>query len=209
MNHVDFNILYRLAELVDDEQPFNDEETEYMRHISDCKECYDKFISLISIKGVISDSGYIALSNIFNTGNDYEAKEEISKRVMAVISVVKTKIKNKVSVMMEQVEEVKEGLVFEKPFAVAARNTDENNQSELEKLEDIENEKNYVVVDLSSNELLVQIDTRDLKGKSVDIYIIQESGTKMFIPVERVGLLVKGKLSKIPDEQFKLYIEEN
>lgn len=208
MSHIEFDMLYRLAEMVDDDQPFNGEEIKAMEHISNCKECYDKFSSIFSIIEVTSDSGYIALSNIFNIGNDFVEIEKNSKKVMLVISVMMCKIKNTASVMMKQVKPVRDGFIFEMPLAIAARNIDSARETEIRRLEDIENEKNYVIVDPSANELLVQVDTRALKGKDVDIYIIQESGKKVSIPVERIGLLIRGKLSKIPNEQFYLYIEE-
>lgn len=208
MNHINFDMLYRLAECVENEQPFNDAETDAMRHIADCKECYGKFCSLLAIISVTSNSGYVTLSEIFTEKDTAKQMENISNRVMAVISIAIQKVKESVSVMMEQVEQIKDGFIFEAPLAVATRDATGHEGSKLRKLEDVENERNFITVDPISKVLLVQIDARDLEGCKAIAYITLDSGDRIDIPLSRVGSVFRGKIANIPEERFDLYIEK-
>lgn len=241
-NHIDFDMLYRLAECVEEEQPFDDAEAAAMEHIADCKECYGKFCSLAALVSVTSDSGYMALSGMFaerkakrdakregkreaegegkrdaEGEGKREAKGEnrrsISKigaggsRVMAVISIAIRRAREAVSVRMEQVGQEEDGIIFEAPLAVAARDVSGHKDGLLNKLEDIENERNFVAVDSAEQALLVQMDARG-SDDSTAAYLILEGGERIDIPLARIGAVRKGKIDYIPEGEFKLYLEK-
>lgn len=76
----------------------------------------------------------------------------------------------------------------------------------LKKLEDIENEKNFVAVDSAGQALLVQMDARG-SDDSAAAYLILESGERIDIPLARIGAVRKGKIDDVPEGEFKLYLE--
>lgn len=227
LDHIDFDMLYRLAECVEEEHPFDDAETAAMEHIADCKECYKKFCSLAALMSVTSNSGYMVLSEKFaesEARREAERKAERgggkgiasqmegrSSRVMAVISIAIQKVKEAVSVRMEQVGQEEGSILFEAPLAIAARDVSGNvlgeEEEAVKKLEDIENERNFVAVDPAEKVLLVQVDAREL-GDHIAAYLILENGSRIDIPFVKTGAVLKGKIENIPEGEFKLYLEK-
>lgn len=227
LDHIDFDMLYRLAECVEEEHPFDDAETAAMEHIADCKECYKKFCSLAALMSVTSNSGYIVLSEKFaesKARREAERKAERggekgiasqmkgrSSRVMAVISIAIQKVKEAVSVRMEQVGQEEGSILFEAPLAIAARDVSGNvlgeEEEAVKKLEDIENERNFVAVDPAEKVLLVQVDAREL-GDHTAAYLILENGSRIDIPFVKTGAVLKGKIENIREGEFKLYLEK-
>lgn len=227
LDHIDFDMLYRLAECVEEEHPFDDAETAAMEHIADCKECYKKFCSLAALMSVTSNSGYMVLSEKFaesEARREAERKAERgggkgiasqmegrSSRVMAVISIAIQKVKEAVSVRMEQVGQEEGSILFEAPLAIAARDVSGNvlgeEEEAVKKLEDIENERNFVAVDPAEKVLLVQVDAREL-GDHTAAYLILENGSRIDIPFVKTGAVLKGKIENIPEGEFKLYLEK-
>ena len=241
LDHIDFDMLYRLAECVEEEHPFDDAETAAMEHIADCKECYKKFCSLAALMSVTSNSGYMVLSEMFaerearregerekreEIGLEKEARREAeggdkrstasqiegrSSRVMAVISIAIQKIKETFSVRMEQVGQEEGSILFEAPLAIAAMDVSGDalveEEEAVKKLEDIENERNFVAVDPAEKVLLVQVDAREL-GDHTAAYLILENGSRIDIPFVKTGAVLKGKIENIPEGEFKLYLEK-
>lgn len=206
MSHLTFEELYRLAELTNDEYPYNEYELEEMRHLSICKECYKQFCSIAAVLAVTEGSGYIELANIKTVDSVPSKIEELSNHISAVVSIVFQKVRNSLSVAMRQIEQIENGFLFEAPLAAGARGV-EDHSNNLVKLEDVENDRNFIVVDPNTKELLLQIDIRDIKNRTIIAYIITESGERIDIPIEQQGTIIKGKISQIPEESIKLYIE--
>ena len=145
---------------------------------------------------VTSNSGYMVLSEMFaerearregerekreEIGLEKEARREAEggdkrstasqiegrvSRGMAVISIAIQKVKEAVSVRMEQVGQEEGSILFEAPLAIAARDVSGDalveEEEAVKKLEDIENERNFVAVDPAEKVLLVQVDARKL-----------------------------------------------
>lgn len=206
MKHIDFEMLYHLAECAGKEQSFNDVEEDAMRHIADCRDCYEKFCSLAAIMSVTGNDGYAVLSNIFVERGIGLQDEKISNQVMAVISITIHRVKESVSIIMEQAEPIKQGFVFEAPFAVAARDVSDHADTGLGKLEDIENERTFITVDPVSQELLVQIDADGLESSEPIAYIVLENGDRTEMILSRAGAVFRGKMNNVPEERFALYL---
>lgn len=206
MRHPTFEELYRLAELSNDEYPYNEYELEEMRHLSSCEDCYRKFCSIAAVLAVTEGSGYIELANIKAVDLVPSKVEELNNHISAVVSIVFQKVRNSLSVAMQQIEQIENGFIFEAPLAAGARGVEDRSNG-LKKLEDVENERNFIVVDPSSKDLFLQIDLRDRKNRVVSAYIITESGRRIDIPLEQKGTVIKGKICQMPDEKIKLYIE--
>jgi hypothetical protein len=206
VEHIDFELLNSLAESVEEEEPLTDIQVAAMKHIGECDECYKKFCCLAAIVSATSESGYIALSNM--NANEGESVQTESSEIMAVISIAVHKVKESVSVILEQVNQIRDRMIFDMPLAAAARGVSKGEGDVVKKLVDIENDKNIVVVDPLSKSLLVQLDYHDLHDTTVSVYIVLEDGNKINIPLSRKGNVLSGTIENIPDGQYKLYIEQ-
>lgn len=208
MSHIDFEVLYHLAEFANEGHPFNENELDAMQHISNCEQCYDKFCSLMALADVTSESGYIVLSEIFQFGKETTVVKNMNEKIMAVIDVIVRKVKDSVSVVMEQVEQMQASISFEVPLAVAARGVDDASEVVIQKLESVENERTFITYDNSAHILLIQIDTRELSTDKITVFMILDTGEKIEIPMVRIGTLLKGKVENVPNETFRIYIKQ-
>ena len=64
MKHLTDDEIYRLAELTEECEPYNDVEMEQMEHLKTCTECFDKFCVTLALLEVTNESGYMVLSEI-------------------------------------------------------------------------------------------------------------------------------------------------
>ena len=147
-------------------------------------------------------------------GDKRSTASQIEGRVsrgMAVISIAIQKVKEAVSVRMEQVGQEEGSILFEAPLAIAARDVSGDalveEEEAVKKLEDIENERNFVAVDPAEKVLLVQVDARKLSDHTA-AYLILENGSRIDIPFIKTGAVLKGKIENIPEGEFKLYLEK-
>lgn len=207
MKHIDFDDLYHLAALVIDDAPLDDFQIERMNHIADCKDCYDEFCSIMAILEVTNETGMIAVRTILR--NKLKSSEESAvQKVLAVISVRAKMIKEKINVIMEQLESDISGLCFETPLAMAVRNAEPDAAPKIFKLEDIENEKTFVLFDPGNGSMYIQLDIRDLKSDTISVYLMFSNKEKKEIPLIRDGCLLKGELNNITDSDFEIFITQ-
>jgi len=206
MSHVEFEVLYRLAELIEEELPLGEEEMEALQHLADCEECYQKFCVLSTLADVTSESGYLLLSEMYQFDQEPTAEKTLQEKVFAVIDVVVQRVKDSVSVVMEQVEQMQAMIAFEQPIAVVARGTSGSSENSVQKLEAVENERTFVAYDASSGVLLIQIDTVELDVDEVLCYVELSSGERVEVSMTRMGALLKGKLEGVQDTNFRVRI---
>ncbi|MBR5800861.1 MAG: hypothetical protein IKY23_12465 [Lachnospiraceae bacterium] len=206
MRHIGFEMLNCLAEMVDEGQPLNEQDKCAMNHISECKECYDKFCALLLLQDVTNETGYIELAEMFKVRKPAKAIEVVNEKVMAVISVVTKQMKNAIAVLMEQIGDIREGFAFEKALVPITRSVSEK-ELVVPKMEEAENEDTFVMFDPYLHELLIQIDMSDSDLREFEIYILLEEREKIKVPMKRLGTLAIGKLEQVPDADFQIYIE--
>ncbi len=208
MSHVDFDMIYELAECVEEEIPFSPEGYEAMRHIAQCQQCYEAFCSMAAVMAVTSDAGYLTLLNGVLTEAKQSPLAEAGRKVLAVISVAVNSAKESLSVMMEQVGDMKEGFIFDTTPAFAVRDAADGECSALEKIEEIENEYTYVIIDPDEKILLIQIDAKSVGADGITAYLLLEEGRRVYISIEKQENVYYGKLNDIPDGKYQLIMEE-
>ena len=207
MKHIDFDALYHLAGLVIEDAPLEDNQIEQMYHISECKTCYDEFCSIIAILEATNETGMIAIRHILRD-RIKSSEENVGKKILAVISVKAKMIREKISVVMEQLQDDVSSLCFEAPLAMAARSTDSDIVPKVSKLEDIENERTFILFDSESRILYIQLDVRDLESDNFSVYLVMSNGEKRMIPLSRDGNLLKSTIENITDTDFKILITQ-
>ena len=205
MKHIDFDDLYRLAELTIDDAPLEDFQIEQMEHIAECKECYDEFCSIAAILETTNETGMMAIKQILSNRPN-TSEESIVQKVLAVISVKAKMIKEQIDVVMEQLQGSISGLSFEAPLATAVRNAEADSAPKICRLEDIENENTFILFDSKLRSLYIQLDIRNLASDTLCAYLVFSNNEKKEIPLTRDGYLLKGKLDDIIDTDFEIFI---
>lgn len=205
MKHIDFDNLYHLAELAVDDAPLEDLQIEQMKHIAECKDCYDEFCGIVAILEVTNETGMVVVRQILS--NRLKTSEEsVAQKVVAVISVKAKVIRDHINVVMEQLHSDINGLCFEAPLAMAVRNVESDTASKISRLEDIENEKTFIVFDSELRTLYIQLDIRDLASDTPSAYLMFPNNEKKEVPLIRNGFLLKGRLDSINDIDFEIFI---
>ena len=204
MTHLTDEQLYNLADLTVEMQPYSEEELVQMGHLKDCEICYNKFCAARAILEVTSESGYAVLSEIYSEKAEKECC--LNESVLAVLRVVRSNLENQAVTVIEQIKQLGTCFQFAPQLAFATRGAGDKKQS-IYKMEDIEDEKTFVVFDTDKNELLIQINTRDLEYEDIKVSLVFEKGQNILVPVIRKGKFVKGSLENIPEMNFEIRVE--
>lgn len=207
MIHLSDEQLIRLAEVADEHFIYNEHELEQMEHLKTCTYCYEKFCSVRTLLEVTSDSGYSVLSEIY--GIKYAGVNSVQEenRILAVINIARNKLMESIDGVLEQINRTKASFCFEPVLAAATRGNSENNSC-IYKVEDIDDDKTFVVFDSKNDELFIQINTKGLMIKKIAVYLQRESGTKIEIPLQSTGKIYKGTLKNLPTEKMQIVIEK-
>jgi len=206
MTHLTEDQIYKLAELTIETQPYEKEEIAQMEHIKECKSCYEKFCTLLALLDVTSESGYTILSEVFSKANKRENVNNVSKNILAVLRVIRNNVEKTVNSVIEQIGWNESQFQFEPQLAFATRGIERKN-STIYKVEEVEDEKTFVVFDFSKNELMIQINAKNLSNKNVKMYLKFEDGSKKVILNEKKGNLVYGVMKNIPEMNFEIHLE--
>lgn len=206
MTHLTEDQIYKLAELTIETQPYEKEEIAQMEHIKECKICYEKFCTLLALLDVTSESGYTILSEVFSKANKRENVNNVSENILAVLRVIRNNVEKTVNSVIEQIGWNESQFQFEPQLAFATRGIERKN-STIYKVEEVEDEKTFVVFDFSKNELMIQINAKNLSNKNVKMYLKFEDGSEKVILNEKKGNLVYGVMKNIPEMNFEIHLE--
>lgn len=207
MNHINSELLYRLAELSEEGLPFNEEETQAMLHLAECVPCFEQYCALRTMLETMSETGRLLLGEWMEERAVKKASA-LSARILAAVSVSLRRLGDSLSVKMEQTREWGTRFSFEPPPVLAARGAHAE-APELSLLEDVNNERNRIVIDPETRELLVQLDLHDLDGTGARVFLLFEDESKTEVPLQRVGASLRGGLALPADKAFQLRIEQS
>ena len=207
MIHLDDEQIYNLAERTMQMQPYTEEEKEQMEHMKECEICYNKFCATLALEEVMDESGLFMVSEICAGKKELNTISSLSDNVLAVVKVVRRKVEEKLTAVMEQMQELGDTFCFEPPLAFATRGI-EDTESTFFKVEDIEDGKTFLMFDFVKNELLIQINIKDREVEEFQVSVEFENGQKQEIPVEKKGRFVKGILQNIPEMDFQIHIKK-
>lgn len=207
MTHLSDEEIMRLAEVTEEQLIYTEQEIEMMNHLKSCTSCYEKFCSSLALLEVTSDDGYVILSEIY--GMEYARKlvVQAGNKILAVVNLVRNKLLENMDVILEQVERTGDAFRFHPSLAMATRGLADSDNS-VYKVEDINDDKTFIMLDSKSNELLVQINTKELGNTKIRAFLRLESGETREINMELKGKIYKGLVNKLPSEKFQIIIEE-
>lgn len=207
MTHLSEDQIMHLAEVTEDMIPYSALEKEMMLHLKSCEECYSQFCSCLALLEVTSESGYTVLSEIYGMEYAKSLAAKAGNKILAVVNLVKTKLMENMDVIMEQVEGSGDSLRFRPALATAARGLSDSSKK-MYKVEDVSDEKTFIIMDPVNDELLIQINTKTIPSEKIRVYLKTESGKIIDCDMTLKGKIYKGIIKELPSEKFQIIIEE-
>lgn len=206
MNHLTDDELFRLAEITNEYFSYDENELKMMEHLKSCKECYDKFCSTLVLVEVTSDEGYMTLSELYSMSYADSSVQMLANQVLAVVGVVKQQVTDGIKLILEQFKKKDAVFCFEPALAMGTRGS-ASAESNTYKMEDVEDEKTFMLLDSQNKEVLLQINTKDLDFEEIKVFIVLDSGEKTEIKLDKKGKLLKGIIRDVTSDNFKIIIE--
>ena len=217
--HIEFDELYRLAEIEVQGEVYSEEEKKELQHLIECEECYERYcaaaLSLAALDGinaetlaVMAEKGDFTAAeqkNALSGAPETEWVRADGRNSESVISITFRKVHDAIEAAAQQIKQVGTGFIFRSPVAVGGRGGAARG-STLKKLEDVENAYNCIVIDPALKRLTIQLDAAELETQQVKAYVVQKDGTMRNISLESDGDLLTGRIDGIIDE-CELHIE--
>ena len=207
MTHLSEDNLLRLAEIAEEDLSYSDSDLEMVNHLKNCVSCYDKFCSALALLSVTSKSGYIVLSEMYALKREEDPIKQVSNKILAAVNFAINRFTENIDVVLDQVRSASDAFFFQPSLAMATRGLSESDQG-IYKVEDISDEKTFIAVDPTSNELLIQINTKELGNIRIRAFLQLENGETIEIQLQQKGKIYKGQTSNLPSERFRIIVEE-
>ena len=112
-----------------------------------------------------------------------------------------------IDVIMEHAEGSGAFFKFHPALATVARGLSESS-NKMYKLEDVSDEKTFIIIDPVSDELLIQINAKTISNGRIRVYLKTESGEIIDCDMTAKGKIYKGIIKELPPEKFQIIIEE-
>lgn len=184
----------------------NDGEIKKLQHLKECRDCYEKFGVAVALCDATSPDG-IAL--VTEAKKQTALQSEEVKEPLSVIKVVRQKVNDIKTVIMEQLDGTSAAFSFEPTLAVATRGDASKSGIGMVKLEELDDEKTFIVFDAQKNKLYVQINAKNYSGTDMGIYLLCENKKIIEVPVVLESGFFKGRLTDIPDGNLRIYLDED
>ena len=207
MTHLTEDQIMRLAEATENQLPYDDAEKEMLVHLKSCESCYEQFCSSLALFEVTSESGYSILSEIYGMEYARSLASRAGNKILAVVNLVKTKLMENIDIILEQVDREGDALRFRPTLATAVRGQSDASRK-MYKVEDVSDEKTFIIMDPESDELLIQINAKAISEGRIRAYLKLESGKIIDCNLEPKGKIYKGSIQGLPTEKFQIVIEE-
>lgn len=207
MTHLTEDQIMRIAEATENQLPYDDAEKEMLLHLKSCESCYERFCSSLALLEVTSESGYLILSEIYGMEYAKSLAARAGNKILAVVNLVKTKLMENIDIILEQVDREGDALRFRPTLATAARGQSDASRK-MYKVEDVSDEKTFIIMDPESDELLIQINAKTMSEGRIRAYLKLESGKIIDCKLEPKGKIYKGSIKGLPTEKFQIVIEE-
>lgn len=205
MMHLNFDELFRLAEISASQEGFDEIQIEQLEHLKTCKDCYESFCLLSALTDVMSESGSYALnSNTISLVN--ETAKALKAKVLARFQVIRNTAADTIGTVLEQIDQAAASLQFGPSQAMATRGGRTTDPTAI-RLEEFEDDKTYIVFKPDSNEIGLQINVREIDAENLHVYIEFDDSSRVELPITKRGNIVKGTMGNIPNSNFQIIIE--
>lgn len=206
MTHVSDDDIMLLAETVEEHLVFSKDQLIMMEHLKTCRECYEKFCAAQTLLEVTGDYSYPVLSKIYGMEPAKSLVENAGAKTLAVVKLAGAHFRDSVKTVLEQVSLAGDIFRFQPTAAMATRGMGDP-AGTVYKLEDINDDKTFIAVDPYRQELLLQINTKDVWDTEIRAYIQFASGERIDVHMEQKGRIFKGKVSELPEEDMQVVIK--
>lgn len=207
MTHLSEDDLLRLAEITEEDISYSDSDLEMMNHLKTCASCYEKFCSALTLLSTTSESGYIALSEMYASKRERNPMKRVSDRILATVDLAINRLTKNVDIVLNQVKSESTAFFFQPSLAMATRGLSDSGPG-IYRVEDINDEKTFIAVDTVAHNLLIQINTKELEITHIKAFLQLESGDTIEIHLQQRGKIYKGKISDFPSENFRILVKE-
>ena len=207
--HLTFDELYMLAESAEDPFGFDDNEIELLQHLKTCEECYKKFRILLAVNDVIPfyedrvESIYNQwMEEEFTSSESLEFKDDF----LAIWKFIRNK-SDQISATLRQIGDgIKELQFYPAPVPAVRRKDADSESSYLTWNSQDDPDNTFIMYDMSSNELIVQIntDTDRLRSETIGILLEYDDQSYVEIPTRRIGSLLQGNWILDRDDDFQI-----
>ena len=198
MKHLTDEQIQILAEKIVSESSFSRDDELAMLHIANCNECYTLLKCMMAVMEVTNHIDAIA------TLPQEEIVEANSNTTSSAI--IKIVVLN-VSAMLEQLQSETAEWVFDKPFALAGARSSDDDRSDIQTVEDIDNNESFVSYDPTTRKLVIQIDGRDLSNMP-KAYLKYSDGRTQSIVFEKREYIFWAEIHDLSDGEYELIIEK-
>lgn len=196
MNHPTDAQLYALAVKISVEADLSQEETEYMKHVAACDDCYHMLCCLMAM---IDAAGHIG---------DLSHRAALTNPAKQAVSAVIRLAVNAVNSVLDQIDAGPESWTFHRaPAALAGiRSGRKRSGSPVKKLTDAGNSRTYVAYDPTRKLLVIQIDGTECRDPYA--FLILEDGTRMELTFEKHADLFRTELAGLEEGAHELFLKK-
>lgn len=203
MMHCTEDELFELALKVSEEKELSDFDKKRLKHIQQCRECYENFCVALALCDATSADG---LAMAVQQEKAEQARQMEQIRVLSVVEIMRKKLSDTKTAVMEQLYSENAQMIFEPAISFAARGKEGSASEHMIKLEELDDEKTYIMFDAKKNELYVQVHLKGFPEEKICLYLIYEDGKIMELPVVIEGRFAKGHITEVPEGDFQIYI---
>lgn len=202
MTHLNKEQLLHLTSTAVRETGFAPEEIQQLEHLKICKSCYMQFCILSAIQTALDDDCYY--HDVLPSKASQIAPTK-TNCVLATLQVITGHINGMTQATARQIFAWQSSLQFVCAMPLAVRGASKN--SHIMRLEDLGDDKTYILFDPERKELAVQIDPDTAGSRQVHVYLAFPHSADLEFPLQLEGSLLKGILTQLPEQNFTIRIE--
>ena len=204
ITHVNEDEIFDLALRVSSGGQLTEKDLEAIEHVKECTECYEKFCVAAAVCAATSGEAMEAVAGMRRAER---SAASVPAKHVSVIEVVRRKIDDVRTAVMEQIDSLSDSLTFEPALAMAARGDGDNRVPGIVKLEELDDERTFVVFNAGQNNLYIQIDMKNMPDKKLGVFLMFRDNRILEVPVTKDGNLLKGQMNDLPEGNFRIYID--
>lgn len=158
MEHISEDQLIELADIITNKSIATDKDLALMNHLKECDDCYKQFCHFVVISEATSMMGMNAIADIAKEKAFVNSSmKERAGQIIAKIHIVTKAVKDEIECLLEQFDNEMSLMNFDQPLAYATRGAGSVDKKTY-KLEDIENNNNFIIYDSDNRKLMVQLE---------------------------------------------------
>lgn len=205
MTHLEESQILELAKAASAGDGFDQDQIEQLEHLKTCQDCYEKFCILCALEEVVGEESQYLFVPAARKEPVNQTKPAFG-RVLAQITAVRGEIKGKMKAVVQQLEQPWMALQFAPAVAMGVRGRSPAEDSVL-RLEELGDEKTWIVFDPAESKLSLQLDTRTTGTSELRVKLVFDGGMVQEVTLNKTGRLLQGMADVPGKEDFEIFIE--